>query len=314
MLSRLIAVFVFSILVSGCLESPPRLNTSEQIPETVEDSAPILSKGDYWLSAMTINAEWLWDFDDDIDGNVLDADDIPSIDEYWEEIEYFASLIEDNGATIVALQEIEGCHIADDLRSVLETGVWHTICLPGRDTFTGQDVAIISQFPVVYGPTTFPDTWGEYGESRVRPSKIIGAVVDTPHGRMAVIATHLLSKLNPANDERRAAQADAVLTNYYYLAEQPGVVHGLVMGDLNDTPGSVPLTVLTSTGTLKNTLYAGGRVATAVDCSYTFQGQCDLIDHILKTDSLGGGEFSVISTDRKYTDHQAVAYRLELAD
>lgn len=290
------------ILLAGCLDAPTRLDTNDSHSGAA---------GDYWLSAMTINTEWLWDYDNNIDGEVLGPDDIPSFNEYWAEIRYFAGLILENNANLVAVQEIEGCHIIEDIRHELGTESWHTVCQEGRDTYTGQDVAIVTQFPVVFGPDTFPDTYGQHGGSSVRPSKIVGAVLETPHGDMAVITTHLLSKANPDNDVRRVAQADAVLSNFHALMQRPNVAHGLVLGDLNDTPNSTPLVLLTSSGTLRNTLYANGRAATSSDCSFTFQGNCELIDHILKTNSLNGGEFRVVNTNRQYTDHQAVLYRLE---
>lgn len=292
---------LLAILLVGCQEGPSRL---------ASNGSDSNSDGEYWLSAMTINAEWLWDYDNNIDGEVLGPGDIPNFNEYWAEIRYYAGLIVENKANLVAFQEIEGCHIIEDIRSELGTGSWHSVCQTGRDTYTGQDVAIVSRFPVVYGPDTFPDTFGQYAGTSVRPTKIVGAVLDTPHGDLAVITTHLLSRANPDNDLRRAAQADAVLTNLYTLMQQLNVVHGLVMGDLNDSPDSTPLMLLTSSGTLKNTLYANGRNATSSDCSFTFQGNCELIDHILKSSSLTGGEFRIVKTNRQYTDHHAVLYRL----
>ena len=151
----------------------------------------------------------------------------------------------------------------------LGTSLWYSVCSPGRDTYTGQDVALVSQFPVKFGPVTFSSTWGHYGGSSVRPSKVVGAVLNTPQGDLAVVTTHLLSKLNPANDEPRAAQADAIYIGFSELYMRADVQHGIVMGDLNDTPDSIPLTVLTGSGVLSNTLYAGDRVPRGSDCTYT---------------------------------------------
>lgn len=146
--------------------------------------------------------------------------------------------------------------------------------------------------------------------TRVRPSKVVGAVVATPEGDVALVTSHFLSKRNASNDEPRAAQADAVRQNFLSLFQRNGVRHGIVLGDLNDTPNSLPLTILTSNGILKNTLYSNNRTATSNDCSFTYAGECELIDHILKTDSLAGGEFRIVQTDRQFTDHHAVQYRL----
>ncbi|WP_028671050.1 endonuclease/exonuclease/phosphatase family protein [Saccharospirillum impatiens] len=298
-------------LINGCLEQSSFGSASNEDSTSGDSSSVDDQNSEYWLSAMTVNAEWLWDFDNTIDGEVMDAGDIPTVAEYSAEITYFSDLIVQKDANLVALQEIEGCHILDDFIEELATTGWFSICMSGRDTYTGQDVGILSRFPVVYGPTTFADSSGEYEETSVIPTKVVGAVVNTPEGNLAIITSHFLSKANPANDDRRAAQADAIFNNFNTLHQREGVTHGIVLGDFNDTPASVPLTILTSSGVLKNTLYANARVPTAADCSYTFSGNCELIDHLLITDSLAGGEFRIVQTDQRYTDHRAVHYRLK---
>lgn len=299
------------LLVAACLETEESYQVGGGLnePPTISTGTDSTSQDEYWLRAISINTEWLWDASDYIDGVVLGADDLPSPIEYMAEINYFADLIERADANLVGLQEMEGCHIVDDIVTALGAGTWYSVCATGRDTYTGQDVGIVSQFPIHAGPFTFPAIYGEYGSSSVRPSKIVGAVLDTPLGNLAVVNTHLLSKLNPDNDERRAAQADAVLMGYYDLYLDTSAKYGIVMGDLNDTPSSRPLTILTGSGALSNTLYANNRVPTAADCTYTYNGSCELIDHILVSSSLSGGTFGIIETDPAYTDHDAVLFR-----
>jgi len=301
-----------ALLLAGCLNTPPAVDDGDSATSGDQQSEATQSTdqpGEYWLRAMTINTEWLWNSDADIDGIVRDAGDLPTPIEYMAEINYFANLIAQSDANLVALQEIEGCYVIDAIISELEAGTWYSVCATGRDTFTGQDVGIVSQFPIRFGPTTFSDIWGEYDGASARPSKVVGAVLETPQGGIAVIATHLLSKLNPANDGKRAAQADAISTGFTELYTRAGVQHGLVMGDLNDTQDSVPLTLLTGSGVLSNTLYANGRAPTAADCTYTYGGECSLIDHILVSGSLSGGSFQVIDANDAYTDHDTVLFR-----
>lgn len=97
---------VFSLaafVLIGCLETP-RTGAFTQQSESAQSGDQLIDE--YWLRAMTINTEWLWNSDSDIDGEVLDAGDLPSPIEYLAEIKYFASLIDQSDANLIALQEV----------------------------------------------------------------------------------------------------------------------------------------------------------------------------------------------------------------
>ena len=97
------------------------------------------------VNVIEINTEWLWDSSDPHEGRVVGVDKKikpPSLHEYNDELNYYASIIEQNDADIVVLIEIEGCYVADDVSRSL-SGSWEVVCQKGIDTFTAQDVALI---------------------------------------------------------------------------------------------------------------------------------------------------------------------------
>ena len=88
---------------------------------------------------------------------------------------------------------------------------WQIIFLEGRDTFTGQEVAVPSKFPVIKETiTNFPDQWSNctyQGKSKpVRPSKVLGCELRIHGQSVYLIVAHLISKRSD-NDAKRLGQA-----------------------------------------------------------------------------------------------------------
>ncbi|MET1004854.1 MAG: endonuclease/exonuclease/phosphatase family protein, partial [Propionibacteriaceae bacterium] len=116
--------------------------------------------------------------------------------------------------------------------------------------------------------------------------------------RLVVLVNHLKSKgfgKQSDNDARRRRQATRVAELYQRLV-QAGTVHVAVLGDLNDTPASVPLAPLLQDTDLRDIsshpdFDDGGRPGTFGNCTAS-----NKIDYILLSPALfakvtGGGIF-----------------------
>ena len=141
------------------------------------------------------------------------------------------------------------------------------------------------------------------GDKRVRPSKILSVVAsDKETGdNYLVTALHLISKRSSKNEFKRLAQAKAVRSGVESMIEAYRIDHQIILGDINDYPGSKTLEILKD-GQLVNP-------ADSDDCSYTYSGKCNLIDHIIVSKSLSGGELYDVEMNEKYSDHSAVVYK-----
>ena len=208
------------------------------------------------LRVMALNTEWLWTpHDHKVDGRNHDKADM-SPAAYEEELVFYATLIRQHGVRIVAVSEIENALVADDLAARIGKD-WRAYFRQGRDTATGQDVAILSNLKYVDGSLTdfdFPagGVPGVSGQKRL--SKVVGArFIDTTlsKGRqVAVITAHFLSKrkANRNNEQDRQRQAHALLKAVEVVKKETS--HIIVLGDFNDYIASPTMTILLQTGGL----------------------------------------------------------------
>jgi len=170
---------------------------------------------------------------------------------YNEAIQFITDAILAIDADVIALQEIEGEHILEELTKSLKSKgadfpyFWsnHTL-----DPFTGQSVGIISKFPNVIVPVRrYQSLVEEYvsdrGQSRMAAiPKLLRVDLNVDGKIVTVFATHLKSQRggNTA-DHERFAQAKMLRRIARVQSEKgdtknPSFV--VVMGDLNDIPES----------------------------------------------------------------------------
>jgi hypothetical protein len=206
------------------------------------------------IRAMTINTEWLWTpFDKKVDGSLKHLRDMSEAD-YLAEVAFYKKHIQAKNIDIVALSEIENEQVANEL--VWELGSdWKVYFKQGRDTATGQDVAIISRLPYVEGSLTdfnFPAGFIA-GEGKAKKlTKVVGAqfwinnvkATKTEKFKLGVITAHLLSKRNEnktkaTNREKQALGLKQAIDAY---REETDAL--LVLGDFNDQLNSSPLTII----------------------------------------------------------------------
>ena len=268
-----------------------------------------LTSNAYSLRVATLNTEWLWDTSEPHEGQIVgyDEGDIrpPNTREYVLETFAIAKTIESLDADIVGLTEIENENVAEEILKYLKDD-WKVVFEKGRDTYTGQDVAILTRLDAISGTVTnFPDYNGESDDGRIkkRPSKVLGVGLKDGNETYFVVVTHLLSKRS-SNDDKRYAQADAIRNA---VIDQYGQYnHFIVMGDMNDLPGSDVLQKLKGERDDKTNLL---QPASSSDYSYVYEGRKQLIDHILVSKDLAeGGTFWSVELPEAITDHRVVVF------
>ena len=147
-----------------------------------------------------LNTEFF--FDSEVPhGNIVGPSiKVPTPDEYDVKARSIANFIDKYQANLVALVEVENRDCVELVQENLNhKEFWQIIFLEGRDTFTGQDVVLLSKFPVIKETiTNFPDQWSNctyQGKSKsVRPSKVLGCELSIHGQSVYLIVAHLISK------------------------------------------------------------------------------------------------------------------------
>ena len=205
---------------------------------------------------MTLNTEWLWSpFDKQVDGSFKWLKDMPKA-EYLNELAFYADLILARKIDVIALSEIENESVAIDLAQKLGP-TWRAYFKQGRDTATGQDVALVSRLDYVQGSISdfgFPS--GKIGNSSKakRLSKIVGAQFYYPDRTEAgskpqprtfgVLTAHFLSKRNENKHKALNRQKQAVALSKAIEALRRTTEGIIVLGDFNDVIGSETIDIL----------------------------------------------------------------------
>jgi len=249
------------------------------------------------LTVLSINTENFWDEHAPHEGRIgASIRNQISSAQVEAEAKSIAEVIIKHDADIVGLIEVEGLAVVKRILSYLPNE-WSIAFKKGRDTYTGQDVALLTRLGVLkHTVSTFPSIKGRYGRVNVRPSKVLGVGLVASSGeRIYVAVTHLISKRRN-NDDKRAAQANAVARAVVNHGAK--YRHRIVMGDLNDTPGSQTLNQLTDSGLIQ--------VPNKRAYSYIYRNKRMLIDHILISPSLiKDARFSAFDIS-EFSDHRAV--------
>jgi len=265
------------------------------------------------LNILSINTEWLWDDEIPHEGRVVKPNKRvhpPTHKEFQLETYVIAQQIKLSKANIVALIEIENENVANTIAKHLGDH-WKVAFKKGRDSFTGQDVAILTTYDIIPDTVSnFPSYIGESRDSTVKktPSKVLGVALQNEEVSYYVIAAHLISKRGP-NDQKRFAQADAI--RQALVASYGKYNHYIVMGDMNDTPGSNVLRRLKGEwDPHPDLVQIADTRGMYHDYSYIYSGNKQLIDHILIDSELAKSlEFFTLEQLPVVSDHRAVGVR-----
>lgn len=256
------------------------------------------------IKIMAFNAEWLWDDEEPHEGTLCKEKILgcpPEKDEYEKELEALAQHIHEHGADLVGLSEIENEKVAKDIVRKLGSSAWAVAFSTGRDTVTGQNVALFVKEPfkiIKETITTFQDVESTVVGITEMPPKILGVKLQRSNKTYYVIVAHLLppirvgflllfSSLQIYHDIQHLAQADAVRKAILKtVAEDNNIDHFIVMGNLNDFRESDVLKRirgLDDNNCPQLQQFASGDREIY---SYAYENNFQLIDHILVDPSL----------------------------
>lgn len=194
-----------------------------------------------------------------------------------------AKVIEEVDADIICINEVENRQVLDNFNADRLSKLYpFNILIDGHIDPRGIDVGIYSKHPIGNVRTNIfsEDSDGKSIFSR----DCLEVEVLTPAGPIYLLANHLKSKFR-GGDERRKAQATEIariLGERYDLTSQKVVV----MGDLNDTPDSDPLSPLIGVANLSDVLASPQGPAADARWSYRFQNQFEQIDYLLVSEPL----------------------------
>ena len=256
------------------------------------------------LNVMSINTEWLWTpHDHQVDGGRYNKGDMSAKD-YHKEISFYASVIQNQSIDILAVSEIENAIVADDLAKAFGSS-WKAYFKQGRDTATGQDVAILSKLESVLGSLTdfgFPSgQLSGFFDKKKRLSKVVGVQFwlgsnsSSRKKKVGVITAHFLSKRkdNLKKSRNRQRQAHALVKAMSQFIQE--VDYLIVLGDFNDFIDSKTLFILMNKYALNSAEPAELK---------TKKRRSWRIDHILYH-QLKLKKFKTIDL-KQYSDHDAV--------
>ena len=159
----------------------------------------------------------------------------------------------------------------------------------GRDTFTGQDVALLTTFtPDTNTATSYQDERDIFfmgaDERDTNPSKILGVLVDVGGEDIYVIVAHLISRAGN-NDAKRLAQANLIRRST--VVQMMAGRHVVLMGDMNDTPGTPAIRRMRGLDDIWGPMFqTANEVPEDERSTFVFQGEENLLDHILISPSL----------------------------
>ena len=249
---------------------------------------------------------------------------VPTAEEYEAKAKAIAEIIDAHEADIVGLVEVENRSVLEKVKYYLASpDDWYIAFDEGRDTYTGQDVAILTKFRIVPGSVTnFPEEREVYfvddQEYDVNPSKILGVELKIDNQPFYVLITHLISRRG--SNDRQTACSSQRRASAGCQGDDSEDKNVIVMGDMNDTPATPVIKRLRGFDDIWGDFLQTAN-AVEVDNRYTYihEGQKNLLDHILISPSLRNEFRNVEKTKRceiidvsELSDHRAILARLRI--
>ncbi|MDJ0842568.1 MAG: endonuclease [Acidobacteriota bacterium] len=203
-------------------------NTGADVPDRRKDKNR--------LKIMTFNALFLWDGIDPEEGRVrFEWKGNPQKAD--KRMKNVAKFIKKGDADIVNLVEVENLEALKLMnRKYLDGMGYKAYLTTGTDSYTGQDVALLSRID----PVVMDRHWeeGESGSTRKSVSKNYYATFHMDDLKVAVLGLHFLARPSDVDRrDKRQAQADAVRDRAVMLQNEG--YHLVVLGDMNDFDAEV---------------------------------------------------------------------------
>lgn len=279
--------------------------------------------GDIDIDIFLLNTEFFFDNEEPHGEVIGESVPVPTAEQYEAKAKAIAELIDTHKANIVGLVEVENRAVLEKVKSHLtRPDDWHIAFDEGRDTYTGQDVALLTKFRIVRGSATnFPAEREVYfvddQEHDVNPSKILGVELKIDNQPFYVLITHLISRRS-LNDAKRLAQATVVRRQAVKAMMADKNV--IIMGDMNDTPGTPVINRLRGFDDIwGDFLQTANAVKVEERYTYIHEDQKNLLDHLLISPSLRN-EFRNVDKGKRceiidvgeLSDHRAILARLRI--
>ncbi len=187
------------------------------------------------LTIMTFNAEFLWDGVAPEEGNSQVKFDWKGDQNKAEaHMQKIANIIKLSNPDIVNLVEVENLTALNTFNNKFLSGLGYKAYLvDGKDTFTGQDVALLTKIDPEGNQTKYDGREGQSANIKKSVSKNYVARIKVGNHKLAFIGLHLLAI--PTSEDRRLerqAQADAI--KQMALEEKAAGYSLIVWGDFND--------------------------------------------------------------------------------
>lgn len=279
--------------------------------------------GDVEIDIFLLNTGFFFDNEEPHGAVVGKSVPVPTAEQYEAKAKTIAELIDAYETNLVGLIEVENRAVLEKVKSYLANPAdWQIAFDEGRDTYTGQDVAILTKFRIVPGSVTnFPDEREVFfvndQEYDVNPSKILGVELKVDNQPFYVLITHLISR-HSLRDAKRLAQATVVRRQAVKgLMADKNVI---VMGDMNDTPATPVVNRLRGFDDIwGDFLQTANAVEAEERYTYIYEDQKNLLDHILISPSLRN-EFRNVEKGKRceiidvsgLSDHRAILARLRI--
>lgn len=154
------------------------------------------------------------------------------------EIDSYVNMINSTRADIVGLTEPANKRIAEAVAEGLGAD-WRLVVREDRNAKSGVRVSLISRVKLIQGSVTnLPESYGysRYEKHRSKPDAVLAAGFELDDKRYFAVITYLTAGKGDYA-EVRYAQADAVRNALFDICRDK-YDHCLVMGNMNDEPGS----------------------------------------------------------------------------
>lgn len=293
------AVVLFALLALGCGD-----DTRDEPPPDAGVDAEV---GPTPMRVLTWNVENLFDSEDDPET----FDDVPSSAEVVRKLNDLEAVIRSVNADFVALQEVENEAIVGRLAEQMSDLGYESYGVIDAFDGRGIDVGYMTRLPLADSPMVtshigerfpLPDGSDEIFYTR----DALEVFVDVGGATVGVIIVHFRSMRDGGADIR---QAEAAYTTRIAEARiDAGLENMLVVGDVNDVPGSLPYEEIVGSGALTDLTL---RVPEDDRWTFVFSGVRRQFDYIFASPAMEAAANDVIilhSGDvSAASDHEPVA-------
>jgi endonuclease/exonuclease/phosphatase family metal-dependent hydrolase len=200
---------------------------------------------------------------------------VPSHDEVEAKLARVGAVLRALDADVVALQEVENLELLRRLARGPLAGLGYDAALVEGFDPRGIDVGILSRLPVLRWVSHLDDRAA--GGAPLFARDLAEVHLDAGAAELVLVAAHLVSRLDPANDPRRRAQAARARAVVDALALGPAAPLVVLAGDLNDLDDSPALAPLLADGGL----FDLGAAAAADGWTWSGGGRRERIDYAL---------------------------------